>query len=160
MSYTPYSRYIYWTDWGGKPKIERVGMDGTKRETLVSKNMTFPNGLTIDHATRRIYWTDPGTLTIEYLNLVSMRRKVSICLQHLLSMVLSGSTHDKARGPFWAWLSTSPNRTSRDKTNGFSSLSTDGVAKVQPSTRPGIEPGTFWLVVRDLTNCANLAHMR
>ena len=28
----------------------------------------------------------------------------------------------------------------------------------QPSTRPGIEPGTFWLVVRDLTNCANLAH--
>ena len=30
--------------------------------------------------------------------------------------------------------------------------------KVQPSTRPGIEPGTFWLAVRDLTNCANLAH--
>ena len=30
--------------------------------------------------------------------------------------------------------------------------------KVQPSTRRGIEPGTFWLAVRDLTNCANLAH--
>ena len=30
--------------------------------------------------------------------------------------------------------------------------------KVQPSTRPGIKPGTFWLAVRDLTNCANLAH--
>ena len=30
--------------------------------------------------------------------------------------------------------------------------------KVQPSTRPGIEPGTCWLAVRDLTNCANLAH--
>ena len=30
--------------------------------------------------------------------------------------------------------------------------------KVQPSTRPGIEPGTSWLAVRDLTNCANLAH--
>ena len=30
--------------------------------------------------------------------------------------------------------------------------------KVQPSTRPGIEPRTFRLAVRDLTKCANLAH--
>ena len=32
--------------------------------------------------------------------------------------------------------------------------------KVQPSTRPGIEAGTFWLAVRDLTNFANLAHTK
>ena len=30
--------------------------------------------------------------------------------------------------------------------------------KVQPSTRPGLEPGTSWLAVRDLTNCTNLVH--
>ena len=30
--------------------------------------------------------------------------------------------------------------------------------KVQPSTRQGLEPGTSRLAVRDLTNCANLAH--
>ena len=30
--------------------------------------------------------------------------------------------------------------------------------KAQPSTRPGIEPGTFWLVVRDLTNCQPRTH--
>ena len=52
---------------------------------------------------------------------------------------------------------------SRDKTNDLLSLSKDGVAKqgrpkVQPSTLPGIEPGTFWLAVRDLTNCTKLAH--
>ena len=35
---------------------------------------------------------------------------------------------------------------------------TDGVLKVQPSTRPGIEPRAFWLAVRDLTNCTNLPH--
>ena len=29
--------------------------------------------------------------------------------------------------------------------------------KVQPSTRPGIEPGTSWLAVGYLTNCAKLA---
>ena len=31
--------------------------------------------------------------------------------------------------------------------------------KIQPLTRPGIESGTFLLAVRDLTNCANLAHI-
>ena len=64
---------------------------------------------------------------------------------------------DKCVGSF-----KSPDRTSRDKTNSLMSLSTDGVAKegrlkVQPSTRRGIEPRTFCLAVRDLTNCANLA---
>ena len=33
------------------------------------------------------------------------------------------------------------------------------VPNVQPSTRRGIEPGTSRLAVRDLTNCANLAHI-
>ena len=33
--------------------------------------------------------------------------------------------------------------------------------KIQPSTRPGIEPsGTFWLAIRDRTNCVNLARTR
>ena len=32
--------------------------------------------------------------------------------------------------------------------------------KVQPSTRPGIEPGTSWLAVIDITNCPNLAHTK
>ena len=44
------------------------------------------------------------------------------------------------------------------------SLSTDcdmvkrSSPKVQLSTKPGTEPRTFWLVVRDLTDCANLPH--
>ena len=28
----------------------------------------------------------------------------------------------------------------------------------QPSTRPGIEPRTSWLAIRDLINCSNLTH--
>ena len=48
----------------------------------------------------------------------------------------------------------------RDQSNGLKSLSTDGAAKEgRPkfNSRPGIEPRTSWLAVRDLTNCANLA---
>ena len=31
--------------------------------------------------------------------------------------------------------------------------------KVQPLTRPGVEPRTSWLAVRNHTNCTNLPHM-
>ena len=57
-----------------------------------------------------------------------------------------------------------PDKTLRDYMNSLTSLSIYGVVKagrspkVQTLTRPGVEPGTFWLAVRDLTNCANLAH--
>ena len=33
----------------------------------------------------------------------------------------------------------------------------EGHTKIQISAEPGIEPGTFWLEGRDLTNCANHA---
>ena len=55
---------------------------------------------------------------------------------------------EKFMGPF-----KSPDRTSSEHTNGLTSLSADCVVqlkrspKVQHLTRPGIEPGTFWLAV-------------
>ena len=39
--------------------------------------------------------------------------------------------------------------------DGLTFLYTDGVAKVQPKARPGFEPGTSWLTIRDR---ANLTH--
>ena len=41
--------YMYWTDWGKEAKIERCGMDGKNRETLISEGngLEWPNGLTI-----------------------------------------------------------------------------------------------------------------
>lgn len=40
---------MYWTDWGQTPKIERCGMDGQNRETIVRQQdgLEWPNGLTI-----------------------------------------------------------------------------------------------------------------
>lgn len=51
---------IYWSDWGKVPKIERSGMDGSNREVIVkqSQDLEWPNGLTIDYVSRRIYWID------------------------------------------------------------------------------------------------------
>lgn len=60
---------MYWTEWGGKPKIDRAAMDGSERTTLVP-NVGRANGLTIDYAKRRLYWTDLDTNLIESSNML------------------------------------------------------------------------------------------
>jgi len=44
---------MFWSDWGQTPKIERAGMDGSNRTTIVSTRITWPNGVTIDHSSER-----------------------------------------------------------------------------------------------------------
>lgn len=70
--------YMYWSDWGVSPKIERAAMDGTMRTAIVTQNITWPNGLAIDHILGRIYWADGNTKVIEYANLDGTGRKVLI----------------------------------------------------------------------------------
>lgn len=50
--------YVYWSDWGSQPKIERVGMNGDQREAIVTTDITWPNGLTIDYVSNRLFWVD------------------------------------------------------------------------------------------------------
>lgn len=63
------SSYIYWTEWGGKPRIVRAFMDGTNSMTLVDK-VGRANDLTIDYADQRLYWTDLDTNMIESSNML------------------------------------------------------------------------------------------
>lgn len=51
-------RYLYWSDWGEHPYIERSYLDGSQRQIIVQVDLGFPNGLTIDYKERRLYWTD------------------------------------------------------------------------------------------------------
>uniref|UniRef100_A0A1I7Z610 Very low-density lipoprotein receptor n=1 Tax=Steinernema glaseri TaxID=37863 RepID=A0A1I7Z610_9BILA len=54
----PSNGVIFWTDWGTS-KIERAGMDGQNRVTIVSgDDVKWPNGLTLDIVSKRIYWAD------------------------------------------------------------------------------------------------------
>ncbi|VVD03450.1 unnamed protein product, partial [Leptidea sinapis] len=54
----PAKGYLYWSDWGEHPSIERAALDGTQRKMIVDHDLGFPNGLTIDYVERRLYWTD------------------------------------------------------------------------------------------------------
>ena len=51
-------RWMYWTDWGSEPRIERASMDGSNRTTLHTTNLRWPNGLTIDYDSQTLYWVD------------------------------------------------------------------------------------------------------
>lgn len=66
---TSHCRYMYWTEWGGKPRIVRAYMDGTNSITLVDK-VGRANDLTIDYVDQRLYWTDLDTSMIESSNML------------------------------------------------------------------------------------------
>ncbi|XP_046609747.1 low-density lipoprotein receptor-related protein 2 isoform X1 [Neodiprion virginianus] len=55
---SPGARWLFWTDWGENPRIERIGMDGTNRSIIINTKIYWPNGLTLDVATQRVYFAD------------------------------------------------------------------------------------------------------
>ena len=54
----PGKGWLFWSDWGRQPKIEKAGMDGTHREVLVKDGLVWPNGITLDLVGERLYWVD------------------------------------------------------------------------------------------------------
>lgn len=75
----PISGYMFWTDWDKPSRIDRAGMDGVDQKTLISDNLTHPNGLAIDYeneGTPRLYWIDTGTYSLESCTLDGKNRKV------------------------------------------------------------------------------------
>lgn len=73
----PGDAIIFWTDWGPYPKIERAEMDGSNRRSIITESVFWPNGLTIDYTSNRIYWADAKHNVIETAKFDgSNRRKV------------------------------------------------------------------------------------
>jgi len=67
---------MYWTDWGASPKIEKAEMDGSMRQAIVSGNLVWPNGLTIDQVTNRLFWADAKLDKIEASDLTGKNRQL------------------------------------------------------------------------------------
>src|SRR4029434_7456881 len=41
--------YLFWTEWGQYPRIERSRLDGSERAVLVNVSISWPNGISIDY---------------------------------------------------------------------------------------------------------------
>ena len=53
-----YFRMLLWTDWNLEPFIARIGMDGKNMSKVVTDGLFWPNGLTIDYTTGKMWWAD------------------------------------------------------------------------------------------------------
>lgn len=53
-------RYLYFTDWGHHAYIARMGLDGSNfsRIVLYENKLVWPNALTIDYFSNKIFWAD------------------------------------------------------------------------------------------------------
>ncbi|ELU15227.1 hypothetical protein CAPTEDRAFT_187212 [Capitella teleta] len=52
----PHKGYLFWSDVGPMPRIERSSLTGTDRMILVSSDLQHPLGMVTDIAESRVYW--------------------------------------------------------------------------------------------------------
>ena len=52
------SGFMFWTDWGVNPKIERASLSGSQRAAIVTTDLHWPNGIELDKGNKRIFWVD------------------------------------------------------------------------------------------------------
>ncbi|XP_048835137.1 low-density lipoprotein receptor-related protein 1B-like isoform X4 [Brienomyrus brachyistius] len=67
----PVRGYMFWTEWGQTPGISRARLDGSQRVALISSNIAWPNGISIDYEEDKLYWCDARTDKIERIDLES-----------------------------------------------------------------------------------------
>nr|XP_056707120.1 nidogen-2 [Euleptes europaea] len=69
-------KMLYWTDVAGRT-ISRAGLEqGAEPETVINTGLISPEGLTIDHLRRTMFWTDSGLDKIESARLDGSERRV------------------------------------------------------------------------------------
>ncbi|XP_071521914.1 low-density lipoprotein receptor-like [Panulirus ornatus] len=90
---SPIDGYIFWTDWGNPPKIERAGLDGATRTAIItSPHLYWPNGITIDYtdsSTKHLYWCDGKLNTISMSDLDGSQIKVILFSSAVLRLPFS-----------------------------------------------------------------------
>ena len=85
---------MFWSNWGNEGSIIKSQMDGLFAKPIVSKNLHWPNGLAIDHANARLYWSDAKSDLIESVDLDGRDRRIirSAGTGHHFSLDLFGDT--------------------------------------------------------------------
>ncbi|XP_069837740.1 low-density lipoprotein receptor-related protein 8 isoform X2 [Dendropsophus ebraccatus] len=81
----PTTGFMFWSDWGDPAKIEKAGLNGGDRQVLVSDDIEWPNGITLDVLTHRLYWVDSKLHTLSSVDFNGSNRKLLIFSEDKLS---------------------------------------------------------------------------
>ena len=77
-------RYLFLTDWGKNPRIERCSMDGQQRLSIVNTSIEMPLGLTLDLIRKEVYFTDHHLNYIEVITYNGEKRRKILGNTHFL----------------------------------------------------------------------------
>ena len=70
--------YLYLTDWGDEPHISRISLDGSIKEHIITEEIAWPNALTIDYVTEKLFWADANFDYIAMADLNGKNRHVIV----------------------------------------------------------------------------------
>lgn len=99
----PHSNFMYWTDWGNPAKIEKAGLNGADRTALITDNIVWPNGITLDLLNQRLYWVDSKLHTLSSIDVQGGGRRTLIIDEHHLGHPLGLTVFEERL--FWTDVS-------------------------------------------------------
>lgn len=88
----PNRGYVFFSEWDRPANISRVQLDGTNVMVFRGVLLGWPNGLSIDYATDKLYWCDALLDHIQYANLdgTDVKTISSPRIKHPFSLVIHG----------------------------------------------------------------------
>jgi low density lipoprotein receptor-related protein 5/6 len=96
IAVAPTHGYMFWTDWGYIPRIERAAMSGdpATRVTLVDSDIQWPNGLTLDYEKGVVYWVEAKVGQISAVDFDGRNRR-SVLVDSNLKQPFAITFHDR-----------------------------------------------------------------
>ena len=75
ITVAPRQEFIFWTDFGKRPKIERSNLNGSERKIIIDTKIMWPNGISVSE--NKVFWIDanPGIRRIFSCNFDGSNRR-------------------------------------------------------------------------------------
>lgn len=71
-------KILFVTEWGSKPRISKMHLDGSSQSTLINLDIGWPNGVAVDELMNRVYWADAQRNTIESVDINGSDRRLLV----------------------------------------------------------------------------------
>ena len=80
---------MFWAHVGINAEIKTSWMDGSQPRTIVNKDISMPNSLTIDFPSSHLYWVDSNLDSIEYCDFNGNNRLTYYFAYFVLQLIIS-----------------------------------------------------------------------